>query len=162
MDLSLISSFNNFFHNRPVVHIDKQTQPIHEMLWLTFLIFSAWKIAVKAFGFVFYVLDCSFHETFLIRRMKMMMFNIWEYACLWIRCPFDCCEMVFSIFSNQGLYKPFSHKRDSFNGGANTRKRLISWLHSNPQTYIVVISHFNQCFIYDEFRWFASRLEHLL
>ena len=68
---------------------------------------------------------------------------------------------AFSIFSNQGLYQPLSHKRASSNGGANTKNRLISGLHSNRETYIA-ISHFNQCFIYYEFRWFAPGLEHLL
>lgn len=101
-------------------------------------------------------LDCSFYDIFLRRRMKMML-NIQEYACLRIPWPSICWNTTFSIFSNQRLYKPLSHKLASFNGGTNTRNRIISGLHSNWQTYIAIF-RFDQYFIY-ELRWFASSLE---
>lgn len=53
-----------------------------------------------------------------------------------------CCV---SKLSNKGLYKPFSRKRASFDGGANTRTRLISWLHNKSiATLYIVISYFNR------------------
>ena len=130
------------------------------MLLLTIIIiFLRWKIVIKTFSSIFYVLNCSFYNPFLIRSMKMM-FNIQESTCLWIPCSPSIEILCFPYFLMR-LYKLFSHKHVSFDGDANTRNRLISWLHSNLQPSIL-ITYCNQRFIYNRFRQFASRLEYLL
>ena len=102
------------------------------MIWLTMIIFPAWKI-VKVFSSIFYILDSSFDNTFLIRRMKMM-FKIQESTCLWIpyHVPPSVEILCFPYFLIRELYKPFRHKHVSFDGDVNTKNRLISWLYSNP------------------------------